>query len=172
MFGSNGCFLPHIQVSEETGKVVWYSHIFKNFPQFVVIHTVKGFNIVNEAEVDVFLEFPCFLYDPTNIGNLISGSSPFSPPSLYISKFSVHILLKSTWRILSITLLAFEMCAILWQYEHCLVLLFLEIGMKTYLCHSCGHCWAFQVCWHIECSTLTAPSFRIWLAQLEFHHLH
>ena len=162
MFGSNGCFLPHIQVSEETGKVVWYSCIFKNFLQFVVIHTVKGFNKVNEA-VNVFLEFPCFLY-PTNIGNLISGSSPFSPPSLYISKFSVHILLKSTWRILSITLLAFEMSPILWQYEHCLVRLFLEIGMKTYLCHSCGHCWVFQVCWHTECSTLTAPSFRIWIA--------
>ena len=66
----------------------------KNFPQCVVIHTVKGFLLVNEAEVDVFLEFPCFLYDPTNVGNLISGSSAFSKPSLYIWKFSVHIPLK------------------------------------------------------------------------------
>ena len=62
MFGSNCCFLTCIQVSQEAGKVVWYSHLFKNVPQFVVIHTVKGFNVVNEAEVDVFLEFSCFFY--------------------------------------------------------------------------------------------------------------
>ena len=74
--------------------MVWYSHLFKNFPHFVVIHTVKGFSIVNEAEVDIFLEFPCFLHDPINVGNLISGSSAFSKPSLCIWKFSVHILLK------------------------------------------------------------------------------
>ena len=72
--------------------MVWYSHLLKNFPQFVVIHTVKGFSIVNEA--DAFLEFPCFLYDPADVGNLISGSSAFSKPSLYIWKFLVHILLK------------------------------------------------------------------------------
>ena len=91
---SNCCFLTCIQVSQEIGKVVWYSHLFKNFPQSVVIHTVKGFSIVNEAEVDVFLEFPCFLSDPVDIGNLISGSSAFSKSSLYIWKFSVHLLLK------------------------------------------------------------------------------
>ena len=72
----------------------WYSHLLKNFPQFVVIHTVKRFSRVNEAEVDVFLELSCFFYDPTDIGNLISGSSAFSKSSLNISKFSVHILLK------------------------------------------------------------------------------
>ena len=71
--------------------MIWYSHLFKNFPQFVVIHTVKGF-IVNEA--DVFPEFPCFFYDSVDVGNLISDSSTFSKPSLYIWKFSVHILLK------------------------------------------------------------------------------
>ena len=71
--------------------VVRYSHLVKNFPEFVVIHTVKGFSVVNEAEVDVFLEFTCFLYDPTDVGNLISGSSAFSQSSLYIWKFSVHI---------------------------------------------------------------------------------
>ena len=76
--------------------MVWYSHLFKNFLQFVVIHTVKSFCIVNEAEVDVFLEFPCFLYDPTNTGNLISGSSAFSKPNLYNWKFSVQLLLKSS----------------------------------------------------------------------------
>ena len=74
--------------------MVWYSHLFKNFPQFVVIHTVKGFGIVNKAEVDVFLEFPCFSDDPVDVGNLISGSSAFSKSSLDIWKFSVHVLLK------------------------------------------------------------------------------
>ena len=69
--------------------MVWYSHLFKNFPQFVVIHTVKGFSVVNKAEVDVFLEFSCFFYDPTDVGNLISGSSAFSKFSLHIWKFSV-----------------------------------------------------------------------------------
>ena len=73
--------------------MVWYSHLFKNFPQFVVIHTVKGSNIVNE-EVDVFLEFSCFFNDSMYVGNFISGSSAFSKPSLYIWKFLVHVLLK------------------------------------------------------------------------------
>ena len=74
--------------------MVWYSHLFKNFPQFVVIHTVEDFSIVNEAEVDVFLEFSCFFCDPTDAGNLISGSSAFSKLRLYIWKFLVHVLLK------------------------------------------------------------------------------
>ena len=74
--------------------MVWYSHLIQNFPQFVVIHTVKGFSVVNEAEVDVFLEFPCFLHDPMNVLNFFSGSSASLKPSLYIWKFSVHILLK------------------------------------------------------------------------------
>ena len=75
--------------------MVWYSHLFKNFPQFVVFHTVKGFSIVSETEVDVFLEFSCFSYDPTDVGYLISGSSAFSKSSLDIWKFLVHVLLKS-----------------------------------------------------------------------------
>ena len=73
--------------------MVWYSHLVKNFQQFVVIHTVKGFHVVSEA-VDVFLEFSCILYDPTDVGNLISGSSAFSKSSLNVWKFSVHVLLK------------------------------------------------------------------------------
>ena len=73
--------------------MVWYSHLFQNFPQFVVIHTVKGFSIVHEAELDVFLELPCFFYDPADVGSLISGSSAFSKSSLHIWKFLVHILL-------------------------------------------------------------------------------
>ena len=75
--------------------MVWYSHLFKNFPQFVVIHTVKGFIVVNKAEVDAFLEQSCFFNDPTDVGNLTSGSSAFSKSSLNIRKFSVHILIKS-----------------------------------------------------------------------------
>ena len=74
--------------------MVWYSHLFQNFPQFVVMHTVKGFSVVNEAEVDVFLELSCFFYAPTDVGNLISGSSAFSKTSLNIWKFTVHELLK------------------------------------------------------------------------------
>ena len=76
--------------------MVWYSYLLKNFPQFVVIHTVKGFGIVKKAELDVFLELSYFFDDPTDVGNLISGSSAFSKSSLYIWKFSVHILLKSS----------------------------------------------------------------------------
>ena len=74
--------------------MVWYSHLLKNFPQFVVIHTVKGFSVVNEAEVDVFLEFFYFFYEPMDVGNLISGSSAFSKSGLNIWKFTVHVLLK------------------------------------------------------------------------------
>ena len=94
MQSSNCCFLTWIQVSQKTGKTVWYSHLFKSFPQFVVIHTVKGFSIVYETEVDVFLKFPCFLYDPANVRYLISGSSAFSKPRLDIWKFLVCIMLK------------------------------------------------------------------------------
>ena len=94
MSGSNCCFVTCIQVSQETGKVVWYSHLFKNFPQVVVIHTVKGCSVVNEEEVDVLLEFSCFFYDPTDVGNLISGSSAFSKSILNIWKVMVHTLLK------------------------------------------------------------------------------
>ena len=92
MSGINYCFLTFIQISQEAGKVVWYSHLLKNFPQFSVIHTFKDLCIVNEA--DVFLEFSCSFYDPTDVGNLISGSSAFSKSSLNIWKFSVHIWLK------------------------------------------------------------------------------
>ena len=83
-----------MQISQEAGKVVWYSHLLKVFPQFVVIYTVKGFRVISEAEVDVFLKFSCFFYGPVDVGNLISSSSAFSKSNLYIWKFSVHILLK------------------------------------------------------------------------------
>ena len=84
MWGSNCCFLICIQISQEAGQMDWYSHLFKNFPQFIVIHTVKGFGIVNNAEIDVFLELSCFFYDLTDVGNLITGCSAFSKSSLNI----------------------------------------------------------------------------------------
>ena len=77
-------------ISQEEGKVVWYSHLFKNFPQFLVIYTVKLFSIVNEAEINVFLEFSCFFYDPVDVGDLISGSSAFPKSNLNIWKYSVY----------------------------------------------------------------------------------
>ena len=92
MSSSNCCFLTCMQISQEAGQVVWYP--FQNFPQFIVIHTVKGFGIVNKAEIDVFLELSCFFDDPVDVGNLISGSSAFSKTGLNIWKFMVHILLK------------------------------------------------------------------------------
>ena len=94
MSNSNCCFLTCIQVSQEAGQVVWYSHFFQNFPQFLVIHTVNSFGIVNKVEINVFLEPSCFFDDPADVGNLISGSSAFSKTSLNIRKFTVHVLLK------------------------------------------------------------------------------
>ena len=92
--------------------MVWYSHLFQNFPQFAVIHTVKDFGVVNKAEIDVFLELSCFFDDPADVGNWISGSSAFSKSTLNIWNFMVHVLLKPGLRILSITLLVCEMSAI------------------------------------------------------------
>ena len=82
MSTSNCCFLTCIQVFQEAGQVAWYSHLFQNFSQFIVIHTIKGFGIVNKAEIDVFLELSCFFDDPVDDGNLISGSSAFFNSSL------------------------------------------------------------------------------------------
>ena len=145
MSGSNCYFLTCIHFSQEAGKVVWYSHLLKNFQQFVVIHTVKGFNVVNE-EVDVFLEFSCFFYDPVYVGNLISGSSAFSESSLNIWKFLAHILLKANLEDFK------HYLASIWNEGNC---------KKTDFFQSCGRCWVFQISWHIEWSTLTASSFRI-----------
>ena len=162
MSGSDCCFLTCIQISQEAGKVVWYSHLLSNFSQFGVIDTVKGFSEVNEAEVDVFVEFPGSFYDPANVGNLISGFSAFSKSIWYIWKFLVHVLLKPSLKDFEHYLLACEMGTTVQQFEHSLALPLFEIGMKTDLFQSCGHCWVFQICWHIECSTFIASSFRIW----------
>ena len=87
--------MTYIQISQEAGQVGWYSHLLQNFPQFTVIHTVKSFDIVNKAEIDVFLELSCFFDDPADVGNLISVSSAFSKTNLNIWKFVFHLLLKS-----------------------------------------------------------------------------
>jgi len=130
--------------------------------QFVLISTVKGFSIVNETEVNVFLEFSCFLSDTMDISNLISGSSAFPKSSLNIWKFSVDILLKPSLK-------DFEnYIAGTWNECNCMVtwtisgITFFGIGMKTGLFQSCGHCWVLPICWHTECRTLTTSSFRIW----------
>ena len=108
-----------------------------------------------------FLEFPCFLYVPADVSNLISGSSAFSKPSLNIWKFWVHIMLKPSLEELSITLQTWEMSATVQWLEHSLVLPFLGTEMRIDLFQSSGHCWLFQISWHIEWSTLIASSFRI-----------
>ena len=106
MSSSNCCFLTCIQISQEAGQMVWYSHLFQNFPQFVVIHTVKGFGIVNKAEIDVFLELSYFFHDPVDLGNLISGSSAFSKPAWTSGSSRFTYCWSLAWRLLSITLLA------------------------------------------------------------------
>ena len=116
MSSSNCCFLTCTQISQEAGKAVWYPHLFKSFSQFVVIHTLKGFDIVNKVEVDVVLELSCFFDEPMDVGNLISGSSAFSKTSLNIWKLFRYCW-SLTWRILSITLLECEMSAIVLEKE-------------------------------------------------------
>ena len=101
-----------MQISQEASKVVWYSYLFKNFLQFVVLHTVKVFGIVNKAELDAFLELSCFFHDPADVGNLISGSSACSKTSLNIRKFTVHVLLKPGLENFEHYLLVCEMSAI------------------------------------------------------------
>ena len=98
MSSSNCCSLNCLRISQEADKVVWYSHFLKNFPQFAVIYTVKGFGVISKAEVDVFLEFSCFFYDPLDVDNFISGSSAFLKSSLNIWKFMVHITIENWLR--------------------------------------------------------------------------
>ena len=119
--------------------------------------------IVKKVEIDVFLELSCLFSDPVDVDNFISGSSVFSKSSLIIWKFTVHVLLKPGLENFEhyFTLLVCEMRAIVWLPKHSLALPFFGIGMKTDLFQSCGHCWVFQICWHVECSTFTTSCFRI-----------
>ena len=141
--------------------MVWYSQkiLSKKFPKFVVILTVKGFGIVSKAEVDVFLEFSCFSCDPIDVDNWISIFSAFSKSSLNIWKFSVHVLLKPS-------LENFEhYFTSSWNEHNCVIAwTFFDITLLWDWSENWPfpvHCWVFQICWHTECSTLTAPSFRI-----------
>ena len=166
MSSSNCCFLTCIQISQEAGQVVCYAHLFQNFPQYIVNHTVKGFGIVNKAKIAVFLELSCFFHDPVDVGNLISGSSAFSKTSLNIWSSRFMYCWSLSWRILSVTLLVYDEC-------NCVVVwAFFGIGMKMDLFQSCGHWWVFQICWHIEFSTSQHHLSGFEIAQLEFHHLH
>ena len=139
MSSSNCCFLTCIQISQEAGQLIWYSHLFQNFPQFIVIYTVKGFGIVNKAEIDVFLELSCFFDDPTDVANLICGSSALPKSSLNIWKFPVHVLLKpglenfehyftSVWDECN--------CAVVWTF----------FGRIAFL-RDWGENWTFSVLW-------------------------
>ena len=119
MYSSNCCFSTCIKFSHEAGEVIWYSYLFKNFPQFVVIHPVKDFSIVNEAEVDVCLELTCFFCDPVDVDNLTSCSSAYSKSSLDIWNFLVHILLKSSLENFEyFTLLVWDECdcVVIWAF--------------------------------------------------------
>ena len=127
-----------------------------------MIHTVKGFGIVNKAEIDVFLELSCFFHDQADVGNLISVSSSFSKTSLNIRKFMVHLLLKPCLENFEhyFTSVCDEYnCAVVWVFFG---IAFLRDWNEKWPFQSCGHCWVFQICGHIECSTFTAWSFRIW----------
>ena len=171
MSGSNCYFLTYMQISHEAGQVVWHSHLLKNFPQFVVIHTDKCFSILNEVEVDVFLEFCFFFYYPMDVGNLISGSSAFSKCSLKIWRFMVHVLLKSG-------LENFEpYLASVWDEHNCVV-------VQSLHCFSLGLEW--KLTFSSPVSTAEFSRFAgilsaalsqhhllgFEIAQLEFYHLH
>ena len=175
MSSSNCCFLTCIQISQEAGQVVWYSHFFQNFPQFIVIHTVKGFGTVNKAEIDVFLELSCFFSDPKDVGNLISGSSAFSKSSLNIWKFMVHALLKpdlenfeyyfaSVWDECNFAVVwIFFGIAFLWDWNE-------NWPFPILLEHSTSECSKSAGILSAAFSQHHLLGFEI--AQLEFHHLH
>ena len=152
MCSSNCCILTCIQISQEAGKVVWYSCLFQNFPQFIVIHTVKGFGIVNKAEIDVFLELRCFFNDPMDFGSLISGSSAFSESSLNSWKFTVHMPLKPD-------LENFEhYFASMWNECNCVVVgAFFGIALLWYW----NKTWPFSVLWPL----LSFPNLLIYWVQ-------
>ena len=157
MSSSNCCFLTCIQISEEAGQVVWYFHLLKNFAQFVGIHIVKSFGIVNKAEIDVFLKLSCFFNDPVNVGNLISGSSAFSKTSLNSWKFTVHVLLKPG-------LENFEhYFTSMWDECNCVVVwAFFGIACLW----DCNENWPFPVLWPLH----SFPNFLTYWVQ-RFHSI-
>ena len=161
MSSSNCCFLTCIQISQEAGQVVWYSHFLKNVPQFIVIHIVKVFGIANKAEVNVFWKFLAFLMIQRMWAIWYLVPLPFLNPDWTSGSSWFMYCWSLAWRILNITLLACEVSAVVQWFEYCGALPFFGIGIKTDLFQSCDHCWVFQIFWHIDCSTFTASSFRI-----------
>ena len=172
MSSSNCCFLTCIRVSQEIGEMVWYSHLFQNFPQFTMIHTIKGFGIVNKAEIDAFSgTLSCFSHDPADVGNLISGSSVFSKTSLNIWKFTVHILLKPG-------LENFEYYfASVWDECNCAVV---RTSFHIAFLRDWNENWPFPVLWPLLSFPNLLASWALSqhhllgfeIAQLEFRHLH
>ena len=162
MSSSNCCFLTCIQISQEGGQVVWYAHLFQNSPQFVVIHAAKGFGIVNKAEQMFFCNSLAFLMIQWMLAIWSLVPLLFLKPAWTSGGSQFTYYWSLAWRILGITLLAHEMSTIVRQFEHSLALPFFGNGMKTDIFQSCGHCWVFQICWYIECSTFTTSSLRIW----------
>ena len=170
MASSNCCLLT--TVSQEAGQVVWYSHLLQNFPQLIVIHTVKGFGTVNKAEIDVFLELSCFFYDPADVGNLISGSSAFSKTSMNIWKFTVHILLKpglENFEHYFTRVRWVQLCGSLSILWHCL-----SLGLEWKLTFSSPVATAeFSRFAGILSAALSQHHLSgFGIAPLEFHHLH
>ena len=172
MSSPNCCFLTCIPISQEAGKVVWYSHLLKNFLQFVLIHTVKDFSIANETEVNVFLQCTWFFCDPSDVGSLISGSSAFSKSNLYIWKFLVHVLLKPG-------LENFEHdFASMWnecncvEFEHSLALPFFGIGIKLTFPSPVATTKFSKFAGVLSAIFEQHNLLGFELAQLEFHHLH
>ena len=164
MSSSNCCFLTCKQISQEGSQVIWYSHPFEDFLQFVVIHTVKGFGIVNKTKRGLFLEIPCSFHDPEDVGNLNVRSFAFFKSVLNIWKFMVHVMLQCSMQDFEYNLATMgDECnwPVVWTF------------FSTTLLGNWDEDWPFpvataiskfpvQICWHIECSTLIASSFRIW----------
>ena len=169
MSSSSCCFLTCMHISQEAGQVVWYPHLLKNFPQFIVIHTVKGFGIVSKAEVGVFLELSCFFDDPVDAGNLISGSSAFSKSSLNILPKCVEAWLGEFWALLCWHVRWVQMCSSLSILWHCL-----SLGLEWKLTLSSPVATAelsnFAGILSEALSQHHLSGFEI--AQLGFHHLH
>ena len=152
MSHSNYCFLICIQVSQEAGKVLWYSHLFKNFSRFIVIHMVSLY-AVNGADVFWNSLTYSMIHQMLAIWSLVS--LPFLNPACTSQKFSVHLLLMPSLKDFEHNLTSMWMSTIVRQFDHSLALPFFEIEMKTDLLQSCGHWWIFQTCWRIYYSTLT-----------------
>ena len=164
MSSSNCCFLTYKFLKRQI-RCSGIPISFRIF-QFIVIHTAKGFGIVNKTEVDVFLELSCFMMIQQMLAIWSLVPRLFLNPAWTCGSSQFTYCWSLAWRILSITLLACEMSAVVQYFEHSSPLPFFGIEMKTDLFQSYGHCWVFQICWHIECNTFTTSSFRIWNSRI------